>query len=81
MSLGLAPVIVERLLPVLRSIADSGCGVLLVEQHVHMSLAVADRAYVVAHGELVVSGDASALRERTELLESGYMGEHALEPA
>jgi branched-chain amino acid transport system ATP-binding protein len=76
MSLGLAPVIVERLLPVLRQVAhNTGCGVLLVEQHVHMALAVADRAYVLAHGQLVLSGPAQHLQHQTHLLASGYLGQ------
>ncbi|MEO3827680.1 ATP-binding cassette domain-containing protein [Actinomadura sp. B10D3] len=75
MSLGLAPVVVERLLPMVREIAtERGIGVLIVEQHVRMALSIADRAYVLNHGELVLSGRAEDVREQRELLEAGYLG-------
>lgn len=76
MSMGLAPVIVERLLPVLRRVAeDLGASVLFVEQHVTLALGVADRAYVLSHGRLVLEGPAAVLSSDRELLRQSYMGE------
>jgi branched-chain amino acid transport system ATP-binding protein len=76
LSLGLAPVIVERLLPVVTTYAkDSGCAVLLVEQHIHIALAVADRGYVLSHGELVVHEAVETLRVDHQLILSSYLGE------
>jgi ABC-type branched-subunit amino acid transport system ATPase component len=80
LSLGLAPVIVERLLPVVRDFAlDSGCGVLVVEQHVHLALEVADRGYVLSHGEIVLRNSAEELRADRQLLVTSYLGEQAAE--
>jgi branched-chain amino acid transport system ATP-binding protein len=80
LSLGLAPVIVEWLLPVVRQFAgEHESGVLLVEQHVHLALEVADRGYVLSHGRLVLENDAKHLRADKHLLIASYLGEHVAE--
>jgi branched-chain amino acid transport system ATP-binding protein len=79
LSLGLAPVIVERLLPRVREYAEeSGCGVLLVEQHVHLALEVADRGYVLSHGEVVLHRPIEELRADRQLLIASYLGEQVI---
>jgi branched-chain amino acid transport system ATP-binding protein len=79
MSLGLAPVIVEGMLGVLRQIAhENGTAIVLVEQHIHMALTVADRAYVLSHGRLAVEGTRAELVDRRDLLEASYLGESVL---
>ena len=79
LSLGLAPVIVERLLPVVREYAaDTACGVLLVEQHIQLALTIADRGYVLSHGEIVLHDRAGALRRNRDLLMASYFGERSV---
>jgi branched-chain amino acid transport system ATP-binding protein len=75
MSMGLAPVVVESLLPVIRRVADErDAAVVLVEQHVHLTLAVADRALVLVHGDVTLSGPASEVRADALALEAAYLG-------
>jgi ABC-type branched-subunit amino acid transport system ATPase component len=73
LSIGLAPIIVDRLFSVLRTAADDGVGVLLVEQHVHKALAIADRVYVMDRGRIAMSGTAADLRERVDEIQASYL--------
>ena len=75
LSLGLAPIVVERLVGVLREAAtQSGVAVLFVEQHVHVALDVADRIYLLERGRLVAEGPTSEFRDRHDFLETSYLG-------
>ncbi|MBO0826013.1 MAG: ABC transporter ATP-binding protein [Actinobacteria bacterium] len=77
LSLGLAPLLVERLLPVVRQYAqDSGCAVLLVEQHVQLATEIADRCYVLSHGDIVLHETGQRLISDPSLLVASYVGQH-----
>ncbi|GAB3119777.1 ABC transporter ATP-binding protein [Glaciibacter psychrotolerans] len=77
MSLGLAPVVFMRLLPLVQRFAEQGVGVLLVEQFTHLALGVADDALVVASGRVSYQGGAQALLDSPELLHRAYLGGEA----
>jgi branched-chain amino acid transport system ATP-binding protein len=77
LSLGLAPLIVERLLETLSEQARSrGIGVLLVEQHVRKALKIADRVYVMQRGRITISGTATEISDRLEEIEGAYLSSH-----
>jgi branched-chain amino acid transport system ATP-binding protein len=73
LSLGLAPVVVERLLGALRAAADAGSAVLLVEQQIRGALAVADRAYVIRRGQVLFHGSSTEMLRRLGEIEASYL--------
>jgi branched-chain amino acid transport system ATP-binding protein len=74
LSLGLAPIIVTNLLKAVREAAtERGVGVLLVEQHVRQALTVADRAYVMERGRIVLDGTAEEVLGQIDRLEAAYL--------
>jgi branched-chain amino acid transport system ATP-binding protein len=73
LSLGLAPVIVKRLMPVLEGIADRGVAVLLIEQFAHVALALAKGAYVLEGGRIQYAGTAAELQHDPDLLKKTYL--------
>ena len=73
LSLGLAPVVVSRLIPVIAAVAESGVGVLLIEQFATVALGLATSAYVMEGGLIRYAGPAGELREKPGLLHSAYL--------
>jgi len=73
LSLGLAPVVVKRLVPTLEKAAASGIGVLLIEQFAHVALGLAETAYVIERGRIRYEGPAQKLKDEPELLHSAYL--------
>jgi branched-chain amino acid transport system ATP-binding protein len=72
-SLGLAPAIAERVFAAIRTIRERGTSVLLVEQDVHSTLALADQAYVLENGAIVGEGTGAALLQ-SPLVRESYLG-------
>jgi branched-chain amino acid transport system ATP-binding protein len=73
LSLGLAPVVVKRLVPTLASVAAQGVGVMLIEQFAHVALGLANSAYILEGGRIRYHGTAVELRSNPDLLHSAYL--------
>jgi branched-chain amino acid transport system ATP-binding protein len=73
LSLGLAPLVVKRLVATLEAVVASGVGVLLIEQFAHVALGLAERAYVLEGGRIRYQGSAQRLKDEPELLRSAYL--------
>jgi len=73
MSFGLAPIIIESLFETIQELSKSGISILLVEQNAHKALSVADRAYVLEGGRIVLEGNGKELLSNEKIVES-YLG-------
>lgn len=73
-SMGLSPIFVEEIFKIIQDVAASGTTVLLVEQNAKKALSIADRAYVLETGKIVLEGDAKVLMN-DESVKKAYLGE------
>jgi branched-chain amino acid transport system ATP-binding protein len=73
LSLGLAPIVVKRLLAALRSAANDGAAVLLVEQHVHLALGIVDHGYFMRRGRVQLEGSSAELRRDGDRIRDIYL--------
>ncbi len=77
MSLGLAPLIIARLMKVLQALAAEGCGILLIEQFTHVALRLADHVYVMNRGRVQFEGPPSEIEANPGLLHATYLAQEA----
>jgi branched-chain amino acid transport system ATP-binding protein len=80
LSLGLAPIIVHGLMPMVRRLADDGVAVLLVEQYAPLALEIGDRVHVLNRGRVVASGTCSEMAAEPDVLRRAYLGERNTNP-
>lgn len=73
-SMGLSPIMVNEIFDIIRSVSESGTTVLLVEQNAKKALSIADRAYVLETGKIVLEGNAKDLLE-DDSIKKAYLGE------
>ena len=72
--MGIAPLIVRQIFATLKNLKQAGTTILLVEQNVNIALELADRAYVLRTGEIVLEGSAAELRQDSERVAQAYLG-------
>jgi branched-chain amino acid transport system ATP-binding protein len=72
-SLGLAPIVVERLGEVIKDINKRGVSVLLVEQNVHLALGIASRGYILQVGQVVLEGEIEMIKS-SDIVKKAYLG-------
>ena len=72
-SMGLAPILVEQIFDIIKALRDNGTTILLVEQNAQMALSIADRAYVLETGKIILSGTGQDLIQSDEIRKA-YLG-------
>ena len=73
-SMGLAPMVVKQIFDTIVEINNSGTTILLVEQNANMALSIANRAYVLETGKIVIKGNANEMLNN-ESIRAAYLGE------
>jgi branched-chain amino acid transport system ATP-binding protein len=79
-SMGLAPAFVEQVFDIIQTINKQGTTIFMVEQNANMALSIANRAYVLQTGQVVLSGPAAELRQNPMIREA-YLGEMQIDPS
>ncbi|MEJ5201611.1 MAG: ABC transporter ATP-binding protein, partial [Anaerolineales bacterium] len=75
-SMGLAPVLVEQIFEIIQEINQQGTSILLVEQNAQMALSIADRAYVLETGNVIMEDEGYKLLENPQVIEAYLGGRH-----